>query len=126
MIKEIICKNPIFVFSNLLYVYPKYLHFSNRGKNYQNLSIKVQFFSGGCDDPLPNIFGRSNSPKFLKEIFTSVTYHNRTPEYYDEIKIKIPGDLTNLHYLLFTVFHVSCRRKDDGQSIETPVGYTVC
>lgn len=111
--------------SNLLFVYPKYLHFSNRGKNYQNLSIKIQLFSGGYDEPLPNIFGRSNSLKFLKQAYTSITYHNRTPEYYDEIKLKIPGDLNNLHYLLFTVFHVSCRRKDDGQPIETPAGYTV-
>ncbi|CAD5111868.1 DgyrCDS1134 [Dimorphilus gyrociliatus] len=115
---------PFTSYSNLLFVNPKSLNFSNRGRNYQNLTIKVQLFSGSCDEPLPNIFGKSNTSKFQREAYTAVTYHNRTPEYNDEIKIKLPADLTHLHFLLFTAFHVSCRRKEDGQQMETPVGYT--
>jgi hypothetical protein len=43
-----------------------------------------------------------------------------------QIKVKLPAVLGDQHHLLFTFYHVSCQRKADEKTIETPVGYTVC
>jgi len=83
------------------------------------------------------IFGKSSSPRFVCEAYTTVSYHQRCPSFYDEIKIKLPADLDDRHHLLFTFYHVSCRRRGTlvgGQDShqhrpqvapETPIGYTV-
>jgi len=83
------------------------------------------------------IFGKSSSPRYVREVFTAVSYHQRCPSFYDEIKIKLPADLDDRHHLLFTFYHVSCRRRgtivgiqDNFQNRsqvtpESPIGYTV-
>ncbi|KAG8238879.1 hypothetical protein J437_LFUL018440, partial [Ladona fulva] len=49
----------------------------------------------------------------------------KCPEFYDEIKIKIPANLGDHHHLLFTFYHISCQRKIEQPTVETPVGYTM-
>lgn len=83
------------------------------------------------------IFGKSSSPRYVCEAYTAVSYHQRCPSFYDEIKMKLPADLDDRHHLLFTFYHVSCRRRgtlvgaqDNHQhrpqvAPETPIGYTV-
>lgn len=83
------------------------------------------------------IFGKSSNPRYVCEAYTTVSYHQRCPSFYDEIKIKLPADLDDRHHLLFTFYHVSCRRRgtlvgapDSHQnklqaSPETAIGYTV-
>jgi hypothetical protein len=39
---------------------------------------------------------------------TSVTYHNKYPQFYDEIKILLPLNLNENHHLFFKFYHVSC------------------
>lgn len=48
----------------------------------------------------------------------------RSPDFHEEIKIKLPATLTDHHHLLFTFYHVSCQQKQNTP-LETPVGYTV-
>ena len=48
----------------------------------------------------------------------------RSPDFHDEIKIKLPASLTDHHHILFTFYHVSCQQKQNTP-LETPVGYTV-
>lgn len=48
----------------------------------------------------------------------------RSPEFYEEMKMKIPANLTDNHHLLFTFYHISCQPKQNTP-LETPVGYTV-
>lgn len=48
----------------------------------------------------------------------------RSPEFYEEVKMKIPANLTDNHHLLFTFYHISCQPKQNTP-LETPVGYTV-
>ncbi len=48
----------------------------------------------------------------------------RSPEFYEEVKMKIPANLTDNHHLLFTFYHISCQPKQNIP-LETPVGYTV-
>ena len=50
---------------------------------------------------------------------------NRSPSFYDEIKIHLPAKLSDGHHLLLTFYHVSCQRKLElGSQLETVVGYS--
>ncbi|XP_069088638.1 dedicator of cytokinesis protein 7 isoform X8 [Pleurodeles waltl] len=115
---------PNTTYRNLLYVYPQSLNFANRQGSARNITVKVQFMYG--EDPsnaMPVIFGKSSCPEFSKEAYTSVVYHNRSPDFHEEIKIRLPAMLTDHHHLLFTFYHVSCQQKQNTP-LETPVGYT--
>uniref|UniRef100_A0A672GK90 Dedicator of cytokinesis 6 n=1 Tax=Salarias fasciatus TaxID=181472 RepID=A0A672GK90_SALFA len=115
---------PHTTYRNLLYVYPQSLNFSSRQGSVRNIAVKVQFMAG--EDPsqaLPVIFGKSSCAEFMKDAYTPVIYHNKSPEFYEEVKMKIPANLTDNHHLLFTFYHISCQPKQNTP-LETPVGYT--
>ncbi|XP_044850414.1 dedicator of cytokinesis protein 6 isoform X4 [Mauremys mutica] len=115
---------PHTTYRNLLYVYPQSLNFSSRQGSVRNIAVKVQFMAG--EEPsqaLPVIFGKSSCSEFTKEAYTAVVYHNRCPEFYEEIKLRLPPALTDNHHLLFTFSHVSCQPRQ-SPPLETPVGYT--
>ncbi|XP_038558970.1 dedicator of cytokinesis protein 8 isoform X2 [Micropterus salmoides] len=117
---------PHSIYRNLLYVYPQRLNFVNRLTSSRNISIKIQFMSG--EDPacsMPVIFGKSNGPEFLQEVYTPVTYHNKSPDFYEEVKLSLPARLTERHHLLFTFYHISCQQKQNQSgSCETLIGYS--
>ncbi|XP_035698985.1 dedicator of cytokinesis protein 7-like isoform X3 [Branchiostoma floridae] len=116
---------PHTTYKNLLYIYPQCLNFSNRPGSSRNIAVKVQFMSGEDEaSSLKVIFGKSSSPEFLKEAYTAVTYHNKSPDFYEEVKIKMPPHLSDNHHILFTFYHISCQRKQETGPVETPVGYT--
>ncbi|XP_052102074.1 dedicator of cytokinesis protein 7-like [Mytilus californianus] len=117
---------PFTIYRNMLYVYPKSLNFANRQGSARNLAVKVQFMAGEEEScALPVIFGKSGGPEFVREAYTPVTYHNKTPCFYDEVKIKLPAKLTEAHHLLFTFYHISCQsKKGEVGPVELPVGYT--
>ncbi|KAL7303214.1 hypothetical protein TKK_0004415 [Trichogramma kaykai] len=117
--------SPDLVYRNLLYVYPKETNFSSRTGSARNIAVRVQLMGGEKEDEaLPAIFGRSSSPEMMREAFTTVLYHNKTPNFYDEIKIRLPADLSARHHLLFTFYHISCQKKAEQPNVETPVAYT--
>ncbi|XP_061094663.1 dedicator of cytokinesis protein 7 isoform X12 [Conger conger] len=115
---------PNTTYRNLLYVNPQSLNFANRQGSARNITVKVQFMNG--EDPssaMPVIFGKSSCAEYAKEAYTAVVYHNRSPDFHDEVKIKLPASLTDHHHILFTFYHVSCQQKQNTP-LETPVGYT--
>uniref|UniRef100_A0A3Q3WTZ9 Uncharacterized protein n=1 Tax=Mola mola TaxID=94237 RepID=A0A3Q3WTZ9_MOLML len=115
---------PHTTYRNLLYVYPKSLNFSSRQGSVRNIAVKVQFMA--AEDPsqaLPVIFGKSSCAEFMNEAYTPIIYHNKSPEFYEEMKMKIPANLTDNHHLLFTFYHISCQPKQNTP-LESPVGYT--
>ncbi|XP_041134364.1 dedicator of cytokinesis protein 7 isoform X3 [Polyodon spathula] len=115
---------PNITYRNLLFVYPQSLNFANRQGSARNITVKVQFMCG--EDPsnaMPVIFGKSSCSEFCREAYTTVVYHSRSPDFYDEIKIKLPTTLTDHHHVLFTFYHVSCQQKQ-STPLETAVGYT--
>ncbi|KAM8802085.1 dedicator of cytokinesis protein 8 [Rhynchonycteris naso] len=115
---------PHTVYRNLLYVYPQRLNFTNKLTSARNITIKIQFMCGeDASNAMPVIFGKSNGPEFLQEVYTAVTYHNKSPDFYEEVKIKLPAKLTVNHHLLFTFYHISCQQKQ-GASIEGLLGYS--
>ncbi|KAG7481213.1 hypothetical protein MATL_G00064220 [Megalops atlanticus] len=112
------------IYRNLLYVYPQRLNFVNRLTSARNITIKIQFMSG--EDPtcaLPVIFGKSSGPEFVQEVYTPVTYHNKSPDFYEEVKLQLPAKLTEKHHLLFTFYHISCQQKQN-QAVESLIGYS--
>ncbi|XP_064187973.1 dedicator of cytokinesis protein 7 isoform X19 [Anguilla rostrata] len=115
---------PNTTYRNLLYVNPQSLNFANRQGSARNITVKVQFMNG--EDPsnaMPVIFGKSSCAEYAKEAYTALVYHNRSPDFHDEVKIKLPASLTDHHHILFTFYHVSCQQKQNTP-LETPVGYT--
>ncbi|XP_075905606.1 dedicator of cytokinesis protein 8 isoform X1 [Nelusetta ayraudi] len=114
------------IYRNLLFVYPQRLNFVNRLTSARNITIKIQFMSG--EDPscsMPVIFGKSSGPEFLQEVYTPVTYHNKSPDFYEELKLALPACLTERHHLLFTFYHISCQQKQNQSgSCETLIGYS--
>ena len=121
-------ESPHYQFRNLLYVSPKELNFSNRsgGDRARNIAVKVQLMAGeGEEAALPVIFGKSNCPELSREAFTAVAHHNKCPDFYEEVKMRLPSNLRDHHHLLFTFYHITCKGQlKDGERIETPVGYT--
>ncbi|KAJ8414036.1 hypothetical protein AAFF_G00066340 [Aldrovandia affinis] len=112
------------IYRNFLYVYPQRLNFMNRLTSARNITIKIQFMSG--EDPscaLPVIFGKSTGPEFIHEVYTPITYHNKSPDFYEEVKIQLPAKLTERHHLLFTFYHISCQQKQNqAGNVETRLG----
>ncbi|XP_041753155.1 dedicator of cytokinesis protein 8 isoform X1 [Coregonus clupeaformis] len=118
---------PHSTYRNLLYVYPQRLNFVNRlTSGGRNITIKIQFMSGeDTSCVMPVIFGKSNGPEFVQEVYTPVTYHNKSPDFYEEVKMALPARLTERHHLLFTFYHISCQQKQNqtGAS-EALIGYS--
>jgi hypothetical protein len=67
------------------------------------------------------IYNKNHIEEFTDKIYTSVQYHNKTPQFYDEIKVKLPARLTPRHNLLFTFYHVPCQVGKNNE--EFVVGY---
>ena len=118
--------NPHYAYRNLLYISPKELNFSTRAGSARNIAIKIQVMAGEKPtDALNVIYGKSSCPQFQNEMYTIVNYHNRSPTFYDEIKVQLPANLNQNLHLLFTVYHVSCRADKTVQSsTETPIGWS--
>ncbi|XP_076021315.1 dedicator of cytokinesis protein 8 isoform X2 [Genypterus blacodes] len=114
------------VYRNLLYVYPQRLNLVNRLTSARNITIKMQFMSAeDTSCALPVIFGKSSGTEFLHEVYTPVTYHNKSPDFYEEVKLALPARLTERHHMLFTFYHISCQQKQNQTgSCETLIGYS--
>ena len=123
-VKEVLSSN--YQFQNLLYVCPKELNFANRGgERARNIAIKVQFMSDAGLKGLKVLYGKSNCSELTNEVYTAVTYHNKCPDFYEEVKIKLPSNLREYHHILFTFYHISCQgQRKEQASTEIPVGYT--
>lgn len=96
---------------------------------------------------MKTIFGKSSCPEFTNEVYSAVTYHNKSPgtffyyfsilrwvflfnsffsDFYEEVKIKLPSNLREYHHILFSFYHISCQgQRREQHTLETPVGYTV-
>ncbi|XP_075527914.1 dedicator of cytokinesis isoform X1 [Dermacentor variabilis] len=118
---------PEYIYRNLLYIYPRSLNFAGRPGSARNIACRVQLLCGEDEVTcaLPVLFGKSSCPEFVTEVYTTVTYHNKSPDFHDEVKVKLPAKLTDRHHLFFTFYHISCQRKvEQTTPTETPIGYT--
>ena len=100
---------------------------SSSSSSARNIAIKVNFMKGEEEHcALPVLFGKSSSSlEYCKEAFVNVVYHNKSPQYHDEVKIKLPALLSGSNYhLLFTFYHISCQSSKDQNQLETIIGYS--
>lgn len=120
---------PYVSYKNLLYIYPQSLNLMKAGTtHWRNIAVRITYLTSEDHDSALNIiYGKSNSPKFLNETWTNVTYHNRTPDFYDEIKIDLPANISEFSHLLFQFYHITCQKKakkEDETELTQFVGVT--
>uniref|UniRef100_A0A914Z118 C2 DOCK-type domain-containing protein n=1 Tax=Panagrolaimus superbus TaxID=310955 RepID=A0A914Z118_9BILA len=110
-------------YRNLLYIHPKHVNFSARPGNARNICIRMQLMDSHSK-PLKVVFGKSSTSNFSDKSYTSVLYHNKSPQFGDETKFQLPVDLNDGHHILFTFLHISCKPGKLSETLETPIGYT--
>uniref|UniRef100_A0A914CYV9 C2 DOCK-type domain-containing protein n=1 Tax=Acrobeloides nanus TaxID=290746 RepID=A0A914CYV9_9BILA len=98
--------SPNLFYRNLLFVYPKNVNMSGRSGNARNIAIKIELMNAKMQ-ALPVIFGKSSTRNVSTSTHTSVIYHNKSPQFSDEVKMQLPIDLNDGHHLLFTFYHIS-------------------
>lgn len=94
----------------------------------QRYILHLHDLSQGCFQDLyisynHSIWEPADKYAFCSEICMAF-FLNRSPDFYEEVKIKLPAKLTEKHHLLFTFYHISCQPKQ-GASVETLIGYSV-
>jgi len=130
-------------YADYIYIYPQSLDFSIKKAasasktSARNIAWNVQLVhsdGGPMMQPpstmqppasLPNIFGKSSGPMFCPSAAAPVSYHNKTPLFYEEVKIKLPAKLDENHHVLFTFYHIEVNadsKKNKGQ-VQAPIGY---
>lgn len=70
------------------------------------------------------IYGKSSCRAFTKVGATTISYHNKSPHFIDEIKIKLPVLLYSKHHLFFRFYHVTAKLKRNEDHVEVPIGYS--
>ncbi|KAE9549990.1 hypothetical protein FO519_006810, partial [Halicephalobus sp. NKZ332] len=104
-----------FFYRNLLFVYPKCVNLSNRPGNARNICVKMELLDSQ-QNPLKSIFGKSSTSNMSTRAYSSVLYHNKSPQFGDEVKFQLPIDLDDGHHIKFTFLHISCKAGKPGET----------
>jgi hypothetical protein len=118
-------------YNNTLYVYLDYANLAGRTAtpSARNIAVRVQLKQDDrsvSDSGLMAIYARNGALQLETQTTSWVTYHSKQPQFYDEIKINLPANLTHNHHLLFTFYHINVQQtKAKGPTAEVPVGYAV-
>lgn len=117
---------------NAMYVYPIHLE----KFPFRNVAIRVQLLAaeaeivGGLDTPvgpssaeLRALYAPDGS--VASAAYTLVNYHQKNPQFETEVKMCLPERLTLVHHVLFSFYHVHCKKLQPGQPQQELVGYAV-
>ncbi|XP_037912923.1 dedicator of cytokinesis protein 9 isoform X4 [Hermetia illucens] len=122
--------HPFTTFINHLYIYPLNLAFDSQKlfSRARNITVIVELKESDSEDskPLKCIYGRPGQDTLVTNISCPVLHHNTNPTWYEEIKMRLPLNITTQHHILFSFLHVSCnlsKKRDANAGFETPVGY---
>ncbi len=63
---------------------------------------------------LQNIYNPMQGPLFCSAAYTNVWYHSKIPISFDEIKIRLPDIVSDLHWIKVTVQHIHVKPKVSG------------
>ncbi|OWZ23490.1 hypothetical protein PHMEG_0001620 [Phytophthora megakarya] len=114
---------------NTLYVYPLQLEKCQ----HRNIAIRIQLLQKEIDavrgveemeDAALRALYRPNN-HVGTSTFSLVGYHQKNPQFENEIKICLPEYLTARHHLLFTFYHVHCKKLQPNQPQQELVGCAV-
>uniref|UniRef100_K3X540 C2 DOCK-type domain-containing protein n=1 Tax=Globisporangium ultimum (strain ATCC 200006 / CBS 805.95 / DAOM BR144) TaxID=431595 RepID=K3X540_GLOUD len=118
-------------YMNVMYLYPIHLE----RFQYRNIAIRVQLlqkevdFLCGLKDfevqgaVLQAIYAPNQ--EIVSSGYTLVNYHQKNPQFENEIKICLPEKLTLAHHILFTFYHVHCKKIQPNQQQQEIVGYAI-
>lgn len=119
-------------FVNVLYVYPVRLdRFQHR-----NVAVQVQLLEREIDaigsvketelrqEVLPALYS-SGGDGVARSAYTFVSYHQKSPQFENEFKICLPEQLSQTHHVLFTFYHVHCKKLQAAQQRQELIGYAV-
>jgi len=77
------------------------------------------------------IYSKSRGSIFTSVATCSVIHHVTSPDSYEEVKIRLPSEITERHHILFTFYHVSCeasvkgaKQSMKGGNVDTVIGYS--
>ncbi|XP_053664214.1 dedicator of cytokinesis protein 9 [Anopheles marshallii] len=123
--------HPFVHFVNHLFVYPLHLNYDSQKifSRARNLAVIVELRDSDTAEAksIECIYGRPGQDQLVSQMSCPVLHHNTSPTWYEEIKLRLPLNITAQHHLLFSFFHVSCniaKKKDlTTTSTETPVGF---
>ncbi|KAG6617321.1 PH domain-containing protein [Phytophthora cinnamomi] len=114
---------------NTLYIYPLQIEKCQ----YRNVAIRVQLLQREVDavrgveeaeDAVLRAVYRANN-QVGRSAYALVGYHQKNPQFEDEIKICLPVSLTPEHHILFTFYHVHCKKLQPNQPQQELIGYAV-
>uniref|UniRef100_A0A182T2D9 C2 DOCK-type domain-containing protein n=1 Tax=Anopheles maculatus TaxID=74869 RepID=A0A182T2D9_9DIPT len=122
---------PFVHFVNHLFVYPLHLNYDSQKifSRARNLAVIVELRDSDTAEAksIECIYGRPGQDQLVSQMSCPVLHHNTSPTWYEEIKLRLPLNITAQHHLLFSFFHVSCniaKKKDLATtSTEAPVGF---
>lgn len=131
-------------YDHMLYIYPDNCNFTGiGGKDARNITIRAIFRDSDVEATnlkgLPLVeskFSRTyaNGRKFMNDDFTSVSYHQKYPQFFSQFKIQLPAVLAKEHHIVFEFYHVNCQqikkksKSDDhkfGNASLNLLGYSV-
>eukprot|EP00040_Diaphanoeca_grandis_P010020 m.51332 g.51332 ORF g.51332 m.51332 type:complete len:2104 (+) comp21430_c0_seq2:202-6513(+) len=121
-------------FVNYLYIWPLSVNFSNQKKasthsKARNIMVRMQVLDSDVNpldqEGLPVLFGKSSCRSICSSVTTTVCYHNKSPTFGSEFKLKIPANITDKHHVFFTFYHIAVddNSKKGKQAGEIPIGF---
>ncbi|GMF39668.1 unnamed protein product [Phytophthora fragariaefolia] len=124
----IAASGPIAVsYVNTLYIYPLQIEKCQ----FRNVAIRVQLLQREVDavrgveeteEAVLRAIYRANN-QVGRSTYALVGYHQKNPQFEDEIKICLPEYLTTEHHILFSFYHVHCKKLQPNQSQQELIGY---
>lgn len=116
---------------NNLYIYPDKLCIDSlpSSTSLRNVTIEFKLMTSDLDPSapgLPLVYSKSGNRIMKDKEVTSVWYHSKRPKFNDELKIKLPFNLTEKSHILLTFYHINCKsQKSSKVEREVPFGYAV-
>jgi hypothetical protein len=73
--------------------------------------VEISLYNATLKENMSSIEFQSNNDELVSVHQTTISVSNLTPNFYDEVKIILPLNITNEHYLLFNFFNISHEKK---------------
>ena len=115
---------PFTSYINDIFIYPTSLNMSrlNQGRNIW-CKIQVASVADLAAASIQKVIHSKYSQLLVDQSDTSVTYHSKNTDYYDETRVSLPINVANMdqYHLLFTFYHIACKERKDKET-QTEIG----
>lgn len=110
---------PNLVFRNSLYVYPDFAEVVGVKSKHVNVVLRISFRESdkiGTGGEQPRIVDPFDSGQMRNSVLTSVSYSQKSPQFFDEIKIELPLHPTATANILIEIFTVKTAKPTGSMS----------